>query len=77
MSEAVPSIMAQNLPWGSQIAVKKKKIINKNLSNFSEQTLVKLLLYGNPSLTFEENKEIIKASIIFIHSSQRFAGALM
>ena len=53
------------------------EIINKNLSDFSEQTLVNLLLYGNPSLTFEENKEIIKASIIFIHSSQRFAGALM
>ena len=44
------------------------EIINKNLSDFSEQTLVNLHLYGNPSLTFEENKEIIKASIIFIHS---------
>ena len=43
------------------------EIINKNLSDFSEQTLVNLLLYGNPSLTFEENKESIKASIIFIH----------
>ena len=53
------------------------EIINKNLSDLSEQTLVNLLLYGNPSLTFEENKEIIKASIIFIHSSQRFAGALV
>ena len=51
------------------------EINNKNLSDFSEQTLVNLL--GNPSLTFEENKEIIKASIIFIHSSQRIAGALM
>ena len=29
------------------------EIINKNLSDFSEQTLVNLLLYGNPSLTFE------------------------
>ena len=26
MSEAVPSIMAQSWPWGSQIAVKKKKV---------------------------------------------------
>ena len=44
------------------------EIINKNLSDFSEQTLVNLLLYGNPSLTFEENKEIVKASIYNIHS---------
>ena len=35
------------------------------------------LLHGNSIYSPEENKEVIKASINFILSSQRFAGALM
>ena len=45
------------------------------LSDFSDETLVNLLLYGNSNYSLEENKEVIIASIDFILSSQRFAGA--
>ena len=34
-------------------------------------------MYGNPSYSFQENKEIIEVSIKFIQSSERFAGSLM
>ena len=34
-------------------------------------------MYGNPSYSFQENKQIIEASIKFIWSSERFAGSLM
>ena len=34
-------------------------------------------MYGNPSYSFQENKEIIEASTNFIQSSERFAGSLM
>ena len=54
-----------------------KEITNICLSDFSDETLVNLLLYGNSIYSLEENKEVIKASINFILSSQRFAGALM
>ena len=53
------------------------EITNICLSDFSDETLVNLLLYGNSIYSLEENKEVIKASINFILSSQRFAGALM
>ena len=36
------------------------EIINKNLSDLSEQTLVNLILYGNPSLTIEKTKKSLK-----------------
>ena len=54
-----------------------KEITNICLSDFSDETLVNLLLYGNSIYSLEENKEVIKASINFILLSQRFAGALM
>ena len=53
-----------------------KEITDVCLSDFSDETLVNLL-YGNSNYSLEENKEVIKASINFILSSQRFAGALM
>ena len=34
-------------------------------------------MYGNPSYSFQENKEIIEACIEFIRSLERFAGTLM
>ena len=34
-------------------------------------------MYGNPSYSFQKNKDIIEASIKFIRSSERFAGFLM
>ena len=54
-----------------------KEITNKCLSDFSDETLVNLLLYGNSIYSLEENKEVIKASINFILSSQWFPGTLM
>ena len=53
-----------------------KEITNKCLSDFSNETSVNLL-YRNSIYRLEENKEVIKASINFILSSQRFAGVLM
>ena len=58
-------------------SVTVKEITNKCLSDFSDVTLVNLVLYGNSIYRLEENKKVIKASISFILSSQRFAGALM
>ena len=46
------------------------------LSDFGDETLVNLLLYRNSIYSLEENKEVTKASINFILSSQSFAGAL-
>ena len=54
-----------------------KKITNISVSNLSDEYLVNLLMYGNPSYSFEENKEIIEASINFIRSSERFSGSVM
>ena len=54
-----------------------KEITNLCLSDFSDESLVNLLLHGNSIYSLEENKEVIKAFINFFLSSQRFAGALM
>ena len=54
-----------------------KKITKKRLSDFSDEALVNLPPYGNSIYSIEENKEVIKAFINVILSSQRFAGALM
>ena len=54
-----------------------KEITNICLSDFSDESLVNLLLHGNSIYSLEENKEVIKAFINFILSSQSFAGALM
>ena len=59
------------------LLVTVKEITNICLSDFIDETLVNLLLYGNSNYSLEENKEVIKASINFVLSSQRFAGALM
>ena len=37
--------------------------MNISVSNLSDEYLVNLLMYGNPSYSFQENKEIIEASI--------------
>ena len=52
-----------------------KEITNKCLSDFSDETLVNLLLHGNSIYSLEENKKVIKDSINFILSSQSFVGA--
>ena len=54
-----------------------KKIPNISVSNRSDEYLVNLLMYGIPSYSFQENKEIIEASIKFIQLLERLAGSLM
>ena len=54
-----------------------KKFTNISISNRSDEYLANLLLYENPNYSFQENKEIIEASINFIQSSERFADSLM
>ena len=54
-----------------------KKITNISVSNLSDEYLVNFLMYRNLSCSFQENKEIIEASINFKRSSERFAGSLM
>ena len=52
MSEAAPSIMAQSWPWGSQIAVEKKKVMH-TWSLFSAKSLIVsgiLLRYASVSI---------------------------
>ena len=41
------------------------KITNVSVSNLSDEYLVNCLMYRNPSYSFQENKEIIEASINF------------
>ena len=53
-----------------------KKIAN-DISNLTDDVLVNLLLYGSQTFNFEENSTIIKASIKYILSTERFSGPLM
>ena len=48
-----------------------------NISNLTDDALVNLLLYGSQTLNFEENSTIIKASIKYILSTERFSGPLI
>ena len=54
-----------------------KNITSISVSNLSDEYLVNFLMYGYPNYSFQENKEIIEASINFIRSSERFPGSLM
>ena len=53
-----------------------KEIVNKDLTNCSDEYLVNLFLFGSQSYSFNENNEIIEASIKFILTSERFIGPL-
>ena len=52
-----------------------EKIVD--ISNLTDDVLVNLLLYGSQSFNFEENRTIIKASIKYILSTERFSGPLI
>ena len=49
-----------------------KEIVNKDLTNYSDEYLVNLFLFGSQSYSFNENKEIIEASIAAIYISLLF-----
>ena len=53
-----------------------KEIVN-DISNLTDDVLVNLLLYGSQTFNFEENITIIKASIKYILSTERFSGPLI
>ena len=61
----------------------RKRLINELIKidscilTIDENSLTKLLLYGNDRYDCKTNKSIISASINFIHSSKRFGGQLM
>ena len=47
------------------------------MSILTDDALVNLLLYGSQAYNFEEYSKIIKASIKYILSTERFADPLM
>ena len=53
-----------------------KKIVNY-ISILTYDALVNLLLYGSQNYNFEENSKIIKVSIKYILSTERFSGPLI
>ena len=43
-----------------------------SITNFSNDALTELLLYGNQELSYDLNKNILKFTLCFIHESGRF-----
>ena len=50
--------------------------IIQETSNLSDDILVNLLMYGRPNYSFDENEEILNASIRYILDTNRFCGPL-
>ena len=48
-----------------------------SISNYSNDELVELLLYGDSSLSFETNKSLINLTIAYLKSSERFDVPLL
>ena len=53
------------------------KINDENILRLSENSLVKLLLFGDPKYNLINNCHIINASINFVLRSERFKGSIM
>ena len=49
------------------------KNIVSDISNLTDDLLVNLILYGSQTCNFEENSTIMKASIKYILSTERFS----
>ena len=47
-------------------------LLSEGLSNLSNETLPRVLLYGDGRLSTYSNSRIIKATLKYIHASQRF-----
>ena len=54
----------------------KLNSISCDISNCSDRSLTKLILYGNPKFSFQQNSDIINASIEYIFNSKRFLCSL-
>ena len=50
--------------------------LNPTLKNVSHKKLLNTLLYESENLTFDTNKKLIKSTITFLKSSERFIGPL-
>ena len=49
--------------------------VDRNISSFSDNKLVDLLLYGSPNFNLNQNNKIPSSSISFIIKSERFSGS--
>ena len=47
-------------------------VVDVDIGNLSSTDLCNLLLYGNPRLSFDTNRQIIELTITFIKSTERF-----
>ena len=50
--------------------------LNRTLKNLSHQKLLNIFLYGSENVSFNRNKKIIKSTIKFLKTSERFIGPL-
>ena len=48
-----------------------------DVTNCSDRSLTELILYGNPKFSFQQNSDIINASIEYIINSKRFLCSLL
>ena len=48
--------------------------LNSTLKKLSHEKLLDILLYGSEDFSFETNKKIIKPTIKFLKTSERFIG---
>ena len=53
------------------------KIIDENILRLSENSLVQLLLFGDPKYSYIDNCQILNTSINFILKSERFKGSII
>ena len=50
--------------------------LNPTLNNLSHEKLLNILLYESEDFSFKTNKKIIKSTIKFLKTSERFIGPL-
>ena len=55
----------------------KLNSISCDISNCLDRSLTKLILYENPKFLFQQNSDIINASIEYINNSKRFLCSLL
>ena len=67
----------QNYNVERQTLFNKIANINALVLNLCDAELVHVLLYGDASFSFQENKSLLKASIAFILETKRFDGPLI
>ena len=51
--------------------------VDQNILNQSDNETVEILFYGSNKFKFQQNRSILKSSIIFIIKSERFSGSFI